>query len=194
MGALTRTVLGWALAPLLTRLATLLSALHERTPQKLVSRRAFLRNSVLGGVAIVVLELTGGFIYFFWPNKTGAFGKQIRVPAALLPAKGAEPYVNQAGKFYVINNDEGALAIYWKCVHLGCTVPWNAAANDFACPCHGSVYDRYGIRTAGPAPRPLDLMPMILNDDGSVTVDTAPGELITRSGEDKGIEHMVSYG
>ena len=57
------------------------------------------------------------------------------------------------------------LALYWKCVHLGCTVPWNAGRSEFICPCHGSVYNPNGVRIAGPAPRPLDYM--------GVTVDRA---------------------
>lgn len=42
------------------------------------------------------------------------------------------------------------------CTHLGCIVHWDAAAQHFACPCHGGVYDRMGNVIAGPPPRPLD--------------------------------------
>jgi cytochrome b6-f complex iron-sulfur subunit len=161
----------------------LLSRFHERTPQNLVSRRAFLRNTVLGATAIVLLEITGGFVYFFWPNKTGAFGKEIPVPLDQVPAVGAAPLRNQNGKFFLINNEDGALAIYWKCVHLGCTVPWNEEEGDFHCPCHGSVYNRFGERIAGPAPRPLDLMPMHV-DGSNVIVNTSPDVLIVRHSYD----------
>ncbi len=179
MTALVRTLVGMLLGAIIARLSVLLSKLHERTPERLVSRRRFLRNTVLGAVGVVVLETVGAFVYFFWPNKTGAFGKEIAVPQTLLPAVGAEPYVNQAGKFYIINNEDGALALYWKCPHLGCTVPWADTENLFICPCHGSVYDRHGVRVAGPAPRPMDLMEMRQEANGTVIVDT--GNIILRT-------------
>jgi cytochrome b6-f complex iron-sulfur subunit len=179
MLALFRTLTGLALAPLLARIALLSSRLQQHGAAKRVTRRSFLRNAVLGSVGVVLLELTGGFVYFFWNNKVGAFGSKVTVPKASIPAVGADPYVNQAGKFYIINNDDGGLALYWKCVHLGCTVPWNKGEGHFHCPCHGSVYDRHGNRIAGPAPRALDLMEMTVDSSGNVTVNT--GKITSRS-------------
>ena len=43
------------------------------------------------------------------------------------------------------------------CTHLGCVVPWNAALNKFACPCHGSQYNAEGKVVRGPAPLSLAL-------------------------------------
>jgi len=180
MLALARTIFGWLLVAVVSRIVALISRFHQGVGSGRVTRRTFLRNAVLGGIGIVLIESAAGFVYFFWPNKTGAFGKEIPVPTASIPAVGADPYVNQAGKFYIINNEDGALALYWKCVHLGCTVPWDANAGNFHCPCHGSVYDRHGVRIAGPAPRPLDLMPMTV-DGSNVMVDTNPESLIVRS-------------
>lgn len=179
MFALARTLLGFALGPLLVRLAVLAGRLQGHGSMRRYTRRTFLRNTVLGSVVVVLAQIAGGFVYFFWPNKTGAFGTEITVPAASIPAVGAAPYVNQAGKFYVINNEDGALALYWKCPHLGCTVPWNEGEGDFHCPCHGSVYDRHGVRIAGPAPRPMDLMAMTVDPNGNLLVNT--GDISTRS-------------
>lgn len=179
MLALLRTITGLVLVPVISGIAALLSRLHEGVGSRRVTRRSFLRNTVLGSVGIVVLELTAGFVYFFWPNKTGAFGKPINVPLALVPEVGAAPYVNRDGKFYIINNEEGVLALYWKCPHLGCTVPWNEGADEWHCPCHGSVYDRYGNRIAGPAPRAMDLMPITIEGQNLV-VNTNPDTIIER--------------
>lgn len=41
------------------------------------------------------------------------------------------------------------------CTHLGCHVDWIASANQFHCPCHGSVYTIDGLNVSGPAPLPL---------------------------------------
>ncbi|MGH7736780.1 MAG: ubiquinol-cytochrome c reductase iron-sulfur subunit [Candidatus Tyrphobacter sp.] len=46
------------------------------------------------------------------------------------------------------------------CPHLGCRYAWNAAANKFMCPCHGSQYNFDGAHLAGPAPRGLDPLPL----------------------------------
>jgi menaquinol-cytochrome c reductase iron-sulfur subunit len=45
------------------------------------------------------------------------------------------------------------------CPHLGCHYHWDAQAEHFECPCHGSVFDIDGKVVAGPAPRPLDNLP-----------------------------------
>jgi menaquinol-cytochrome c reductase iron-sulfur subunit len=48
------------------------------------------------------------------------------------------------------------IAITSRCAHAGCPVRWVPAAERFACPCHGGVYDILGRRVGGPPPRPLD--------------------------------------
>ena len=42
------------------------------------------------------------------------------------------------------------------CTHLGCAYHWDTKAGVFACPCHGSAFDRKGEVITGPATRPLD--------------------------------------
>ena len=67
----------------------------------------------------------------------------------------------------------GVTALYQKCVHLGCRVPWCKASQWFECPCHGSQYNRVGEKKAGPAPRGMDHFAMTIGGDGAVTIDTA---------------------
>ncbi|WHZ23036.1 MAG: hypothetical protein OJF47_002148 [Nitrospira sp.] len=45
------------------------------------------------------------------------------------------------------------------CPHLGCGYRWDGDEKKFKCPCHGSVYAVTGKVLAGPAPRPLDVLP-----------------------------------
>src|SRR5690606_3614457 len=66
---------------------------------------------------------------------------------------------------------EGVIALYWRCPHLGCTVPWVDAQGLFICPCHGSVYEPTGQNIAGPAPRPMDYMRVEIRG-GRLVVDT----------------------
>ena len=63
------------------------------------------------------------------------------------------------------------VALYQKCVHLGCRVPWCVTSQWFECPCHGSKYNRVGEKKAGPAPRGLDSFPVDASG-GTVVVDT----------------------
>ena len=48
------------------------------------------------------------------------------------------------------------VALSSRCMHLGCTVRFVAAAQRFICPCHGGVYDFRGMVAGGPPVRPLD--------------------------------------
>ena len=41
-------------------------------------------------------------------------------------------------------------------------VPWEAPQNQFVCPCHASAFDARGDVLNPPAPRALDLFPVII--------------------------------
>ncbi len=169
-GLRTRRVRAVLISSAVPTLVSLALGQIDSSPR--TSRRDFLRWTVAGASTFFLAEAAAGFVAFFWPNKIGKFGSKITVPAANIPKVGADPIVDRDGKFWLINNEEGALALYWKCVHLGCTVPWNPTEKQFHCPCHGSIYDKHGVRTAGPAPRPLDIM-AITSEGGIVSVDTS---------------------
>jgi cytochrome b6-f complex iron-sulfur subunit len=76
------------------------------------------------------------------------------------------------GRFHLVRLPEGGfLALSATCTHLGCTVPWDEGSRRFACPCHASVFDLHGEVSSPPAPRPLDLYPVRI-ENGIVKVDT----------------------
>ncbi len=56
------------------------------------------------------------------------------------------------------------------CPHLGCEPQWDKGKKLFICPCHHSVYQINGNRIDGPAPRPMDQLPVRIAQDGSVSV------------------------
>jgi len=169
-----------------------------------LSRRSFLRVSVFAGLTLSGGALIASFLGFFNLRHPTGFGGVVVVTKAQVPPAGADPVVVTAGKFWLSNlsgaqgdvlgsgASGGLLALYWKCPHLGCTVPWNATFNGaqvsfpgiigwFRCPCHGSTYSRAGVRVFGPAPRSMDTMAITVNADGSLTVNTGK---ITLGGED----------
>ena len=62
---------------------------------------------------------------------------------------------------WAVKQANGAVTAFSPmCPHLGCGYRWAASARQFQCPCHGSVYDVTGKVLAGPAPRPLDELPI----------------------------------
>ncbi|TAK36676.1 MAG: ubiquinol-cytochrome c reductase iron-sulfur subunit [Chloroflexota bacterium] len=156
-----------------------------------VTRKHFLRFALLAAVGAVATEGGAAFLLFFKAKKVGAFGGKIvagRVED--FPVGSVTRF--QEGRFYLSHTPDGFVALYQKCTHLGCTVPWkpeDASEDDLAnkgrfnCPCHGSIFNRYGVRKAGPAPRPLDIFPVSIVD-GKVVVDTDPNKAIQRSAWD----------
>jgi cytochrome b6-f complex iron-sulfur subunit len=84
------------------------------------------------------------------------------------------------GRFYLSRlKDGGFLALSRKCTHLGCTVAWESEKKIFLCPCHASAFDMTGEVISPPAPRALDLYPVVIEND-MVMVDT--GNRIKRRG------------
>jgi cytochrome b6-f complex iron-sulfur subunit len=179
-----RTGIGAIIALAVTSIAWLAGRLTglPKSINNVVSRRNFVRNAALGAVLIVVAQLTAGFVRFFWPNKTGAFGSVLTVPASDVPDVGAQPFRYTPGKFFLVQNEDGLLAIYWRCTHLGCTVPWVESEDRFHCPCHGSIFFKDGVKESGPAPTPLQLFPINVTSSGDVQVNT--GSPISRGGYD----------
>lgn len=135
-----------------------------------MKRRKFLRTVMWGSAGLVLAESALAGLALFWPRKVQGFGSRIRAgKISDFPVGSITRF--RDGKFYLSRLPEGIIALYWKCPHLGCTVPWESSQNLFICPCHASVYDRTGQNIAGPAPRPLDYMEITIEGE-DIIVDT----------------------
>ena len=146
--------------------------------QSNMPRRDFLRlawTALLGVAAVEAGVVSTGF---FLPRLAeGEFGSIFKCGSVDKFPKGSVTPFNE-GRFYLVRTQEsGFLALYRKCTHLGCAVPWDQTKKQFICPCHASVFDQNGAVLNAPAPRPLDLFQVnIVN--GEVQVDT--GKPISR--------------
>lgn len=149
-----------------------------------VTRRDFLKW-VWGAAGAVVLAEGGLVTYrFFAPRVTaGEFGGVFGVGHVDdFPPGSVTPF--NAGRFYLVRlHDGGFLALYRKCTHLGCAVPWEPAKGKFVCPCHASEFEADGDVLNPPAPRALDRFAVTITD-GMISVDT--GKTIQRDAHEPG--------
>ena len=147
------------------------------------TRRDVLKWGLFGSLLAMLGGGTVGFLQYVYPKKVGKFGGKISVEGTVADYPVGTVFRVRDGKFWLSHVPDGMLALYWKCKHLGCTVPWKpdeeflGQQGVFHCPCHGSVYLRNGQNVAGPAPHPLDLFPIEIAG-GKIVVDT--GKPITR--------------
>ena len=167
-----------------------------------VSRRELLRGSLAAAMGLWLVEVTAGTIGFLWPNLQGQFGGLVKIGdfASIKTANSSLPidqgfpaYVSQAKAFVILVNPSqqqfipgadttgdgtsvNVRALYQRCPHLGCK-PNPCQKNFwFECPCHGSRYDRLGIKALGaqygPAPRSMDLFATKVDGGGVLTINT----------------------
>ncbi len=132
------------------------------------SRRGFLGRVwlLLGGVALAEAAWIVGD--FFQPRRRRSVVDHGDIIVAG-PVERFEPGSVTAfpeGRFYLARlADGGFLALHRECTHLGCTVPWIASEGRFVCPCHASSFDITGDVLSPPAPRPLDVFPVRIEND-----------------------------
>ena len=155
------------------------------------SRRDFLRTGLLASMGGVLAAFGGASLAFLWPSLRGGFGAQIDVgtesditqaiedgggrfefPSGRSYLVKYDPSLDPDGVYAEITNGAPFMALYQRCVHLGCRVPWCESSKWFECPCHGSRYNRWGEYEFGPAPRGLDRFALSITE-GRVIVDTS---------------------
>jgi cytochrome b6-f complex iron-sulfur subunit len=174
----------------------------RRAQVKGVSRRQLLRYTLGGAVGLWLLEVTAGTLGFIWPNLTGGFGSKVRIGTlddlklanSSLPISDGFPAYVPDARAYIVLIDPGrqgfvagedptgdghplnVRGLYQRCPHLGCKP--NPCLKNFwmECPCHGSRYDRLGIKAEGaqygPAARGMDRFSASVDGAGVLTLDT----------------------
>jgi cytochrome b6-f complex iron-sulfur subunit len=167
-----------------------------------MSRRQLMRVALGAGIGLATLEALAGTVAFAWPALRKGFGGVIEIGTlddvkaanTTLPInEGFPAYYAEARAFVVLKDpaqqrfipgedtegDGAALnvrALYQRCPHLGCKP--NPCLKNFwlECPCHGSRYDRLGIKADGPqfgpAPRGMDRFSISVNGSGILSIDT----------------------
>jgi cytochrome b6-f complex iron-sulfur subunit len=160
-----------------------------------VTRRQFFNRGILGIFGLFLAQFGIASLAFMWPRlKSGGFGSKVNVgkisdlEIAALSADGrVQPVFVSAAQAYVIPVQGslagssfdglpvvagGMMALWQRCVHLGCRVPQCESSQGFECPCHGSKYNFHGEYEDGPAPRNLDRFIVELSDANELIIDT----------------------
>jgi cytochrome b6-f complex iron-sulfur subunit len=161
-----------------------------------VTRRQFFNRSILAGSGLGLGAFGVAALAFLWPGASTGFGGKI-VVGSVADANTAignkQPFYNATAKTYIVaypkadlakakkvtaytapiiaGMEAGFVALYQRCVHLGCRVPWCQSSQWFECPCHGSKYNKVGEKVGGPAPRGLDRFVLEVAG-GNIVVDT----------------------
>jgi cytochrome b6-f complex iron-sulfur subunit len=168
-----------------------------------LSRRQLLRAALGTGMGLWLLEVTAGTIGFIWPNLREGFGADIEIGTlediklentAFPVDEGYPAYYPEARAFVALidpgrqefvpgedlTGDGTALnvrAMYQRCPHLGCRPNFCLRNFWLECACHGSRYDRLGIKADGvqfgPAPRGMDRFAVRVDGSGALTIITS---------------------
>ena len=159
-----------------------------------VTRRQFLTKALRISFGAFAGIQAISWLGFLWPKVSGGFGSKIdagsieEIKDQLFQADGSViPAFIPSARAYILPLDQsaaansqfssgstvadGLVAVYQRCVHLGCRVPWCNSSQGFECPCHGSKYNMIGEYFAGPAPRNLDRF-NVSNVNGRFIIDT----------------------
>ena len=160
-----------------------------------ITRRQFLTKALRISFGAFAGIQAISWLGFMWPKVSGGFGSKVDAgkvedlkkqivqgDGSVIPAfiPEARAYVLPFDSSQVSGSQfsdgatiaDGLVAIYQRCVHLGCRVPWCNSSQGFECPCHGSKYNLVGEYYAGPAPRNLDRFVVSVNAAGKFIIDT----------------------
>ncbi len=119
-------------------------------------RRSFL-HKVVGGVGAIVAASTLYPVVRFIipPVKEVKVVKEVKGKLSEVADGTGKIFQFNEDKVIVINKGGALTAVSAVCTHLGCSVHWDNAIGQIACPCHGAKYKLTGEIISGPQPKPL---------------------------------------
>jgi len=151
-------------------------AIEVAPEKKKINRRQFLNFAWLASLGFLMVDLAGVTYLFAMPRfKEGEFGGVFTIGrVSELPETGSPPTNIPKVKLWLSNTDQGVMALYKVCTHLGCLYNWNNQEGKFICPCHGSQFQANGTYIQGPAPRSLDrfIVQAVDPNSGEVLAET----------------------
>ncbi len=175
------------IAMFVVMLFNLVASLNVDKPYVPDMKKRILMNKILlyGGVYPTLGGLAVPYLMFFVPKTKSGGNSQFALDRNG-NSIGLEDWIDSHGinsrslvqgldgdPSYLIVDDNKNIkdfALNAICTHLGCVVPWVPAENKFMCPCHGSQYDTNGYVVRGPAPLPLKLQEVSVDENKKITI------------------------
>ncbi|MCD6193728.1 MAG: plastoquinol--plastocyanin reductase [Candidatus Aminicenantes bacterium] len=133
----------------------------------LFTRRKFLNTLIGGWLTALGATIIQPVIKFIFPPYREP--EEVILPAADYELPGPNsfktfPWGSKPG--ILKRNDDGSLTAFVAvCTHLDCNVTYLPEQRKFYCACHDGWYDENGINIAGPPPRPLRRLDVIVEGE-----------------------------
>ena len=132
--------------------------------EKDMDRRGFIEKGlsrlfyVLGGIILAYPGLS--FMTF----------KKSRTKKIVFHPDEQQSDVNFKEGVCLVRKGSDTYAFSMRCTHLGCMLNYGAVSQRFQCPCHGSVFDRWGKWVSGPAKKDLLRVPFAKKENKDIVV------------------------
>ncbi len=163
---------------------------HPESPPE-PTRRGFFKIAIgvlaaFGGL-VLGIPLIGSLIGPAFRKKPTRWSRVAKVDALPVGQPTSVSFTDRSSEAYlretvvrnvwVVRRSATDITVYSPiCTHLGCRYDWEPNIGRFLCPCHGSLFSLDGKVLAGPAPRPLDTLPMKI-ESGDLYVEWERFEL-----------------
>ena len=144
----------------------------KKIKQMRISRRGLLGKLLFAWGTLSAIPILNVLIRYLAPIESAmADAESIRVDSfkeiernsAKVVRFGKEPAI-------IIHTEAGQYKAFMaRCTHLGCVVKYEGdSVPHMNCNCHGSVFDMTGKNLTGPAPRPLEPLRVVVEEDSLV--------------------------
>jgi cytochrome b6-f complex iron-sulfur subunit len=129
-------------------------------------RRNAINKLLYGWAGITSLPIISAIVRFIVPPQK-IFEGSLVVGAIsdLTPGTGKIVQLGNRPVIVITTPESNHIAFRANCTHLGCIVQYRGDNNDIFCACHGSRFDLSGIPVSGPASKPLQEIPITIENN-----------------------------
>lgn len=146
------------------------SSENKESGGRIISRRNMLSLIGFGGLFSAIGGAIVETIRYLFPRVLYEPPSKFKVGKTVDFSEDTVTFIEDK-RLLIIREKNKIFAMSAICTHLGCTV--TQRKDQFFCPCHGSLFDKWGNVLRGPAPRPLDRFHITETENNMLEVNTA---------------------